>query len=59
MIVITLFQLSWNQTEFRLVQNKSEKGNYNPNMISFNEIPKRFLCVFVERIFAPKKTRWK
>jgi len=30
-ILIALSRWIWHQTEFRLVPNKSEKCNYNPN----------------------------
>ena len=45
-IVITLFRYIQPQSKYRLVLNLSEKGNYTPNSVQIDKIPKRFLCVF-------------
>ena len=37
-IVLSLFQLIWQQMEFRLVSYQSEKCNDKPNLVSFNKI---------------------
>ena len=37
-IVITFFRQIQHQLELRLVQNISEKGNYNPNLVNPNQI---------------------
>ena len=46
LIRLPFFRLNWHHTEFRLELNKSEKGNYNPNLVWFNRIQKKILCVF-------------
>ena len=48
-IVFTIFRLIWNQTDVRLVLNRLENGRYNPILVSFYKISKRFLCVYYER----------
>ena len=35
----------WNQTDVSLFANQSGNGKYNPISVSFNMIPKIFLCV--------------
>ena len=44
-IVYTIFRLIWNQTDVRLVPNRSDNDNYNLVSNWFNKILKRFLCV--------------
>ena len=44
-ILIYLFRLIWNQTEFRMEPNQSQKYIYYPNLFLFKIIQKRFLCV--------------
>ena len=39
-IVNKLLRLIYHQTEFRLVLNKSEKCNYDPNLVWINTTPK-------------------
>ena len=46
-IVITIFHLIKNQTEFRLVPNESENGKYNLISDNLNRICGQFLCVYV------------
>ena len=41
-IVLNLFRLIWHWAEIRLVVNQSEKGNYNPNLVWFDKIQKKF-----------------
>ena len=42
--VNTLFRFIQYHTEFSLVLNLSEKGNYNPNLVWFNQNQKNQLC---------------
>ena len=44
-IVITYYQTIWIHTEFSYVLNRSEKCNYNTNLVQFNKIEKGFHCV--------------
>ena len=46
LIVITFFRLIYFQSEFRLVPNQSENGDYNPNLVWINNIEKIFLSVW-------------
>ena len=46
-IVIKLFRFIWHQMEFRLVLNQSEKFDFNPNLVSVDQVQDRFLCVYV------------
>ena len=39
-------RLIWNQTEFRLVPDRSENGKYNLSLVWFNKIQKMTLCVY-------------
>ena len=41
LIVITLFQLIWYQTEFRLDCNQSETSDYYQNVVRFDKIHNR------------------
>ena len=41
--MIKFFRLIWHQTEFRSMPNRSERSNYNPNLVSITEIQKNFL----------------
>ena len=34
------------------MQNQSGKGNYNPNLVWINKIPKRFLYVYTAKIIV-------
>ena len=45
-IVFTIFRLTWNQTDVRLVPNQSENGKYNLISVWFNKTSKRFICVY-------------
>ena len=45
-IVFTIFQLTWRQSDVRLVPNQSENGNYNLILGSFNKISKKILYVY-------------
>ena len=45
-ILFTTFRWIWNQTGVRLVPNLSENGTYNLISVWFNNISKRFLCVY-------------
>ena len=45
-IVFTIFRMILNQTNVRLVPNQSENGKYNLVSGWFNNIVKRFLCVY-------------
>ena len=47
LIVFTILQFIWNQTDVRLVSNWSENGKYNLISVWFNKIWKRFLCVYL------------
>ena len=49
-IVITIFKYIEHQTEFHLVLNLSQNGNYNQNLVWINKIPKTFLCVYMSKI---------
>ena len=44
-IVITIFRCIQLKSEFRLVLNLSENGNYRPALVWINKIPKQFLCL--------------
>ena len=44
--ICTLFRLFQHQTEFRLVTKSIGMCNYNLNLVWFNLIPSRVLCVF-------------
>ena len=46
LMVFTIFRLIWNLTDVRLVPNHSGNGKYNLILIRFNNILKRFLCVY-------------
>ena len=48
-IVITLLRQIQYQSELRLMLNLWEKGNFNPNLVWINKIPKRFLCAWFGR----------
>ena len=52
-IAFTIFRLIWNQTDVRLVPNKSENDNYNLILVWFNKIS---LCALL--IVFVKYTRW-
>ena len=45
--VITLFQLIWQQMEFRLMPNQLEKFNYILKLFGFKKIQKSYLCVLL------------
>ena len=47
---ITLFRMICHQTDIPLVQNVSEKCNYNPNLDRFNN-PQKFLLFFAQLFF--------
>jgi len=49
-IVITIFRLIWDQTEFCLVLNQSENGKQNLISVDFTRIGIRSLGVWVARI---------
>ena len=42
--------MNWLQTDFSLMQNKSDKCNYNSNLVSFENIQNLILCVTVSSI---------
>ena len=43
-IVITISRLIWHLTDFRLVVNLSETGEYDPNLLWMKRIQDKFLC---------------
>ena len=45
-IVFNIFQLSWNQTDIRLVPNQSKNNKCNLISVWFKRISKRFICVY-------------
>ena len=47
-ILLEIFRLILQQTEFRLVPNQSKKWNYNPNTVWFNKIQNQFFFVYNE-----------
>ena len=50
-IVISLFRLVWNLTQFRLVQNQSEIGKEYPFSIDLTEINDRLLCIYIVYVY--------
>ena len=43
--VPTLLRLIWSQTDFSLMSNQTEKRDYNPDIVRFNNIQNWYLCV--------------
>jgi len=48
-IVFTIFRLILNQTDVRLIPNRSENCKYNPISVWFNKISKRFFYMKTEK----------
>ena len=54
-ILITLFRKVCHQSKSGSLLNLSKKGNYNPNLVLINKIPKIFLCMHLLNILTMSK----